>query len=114
MEPSGPEWSTNVHAAGVWVREVPRGDGNVLTFVPINSPIDHSLAAWTNPEERFAVAIGLEEAAKNDLILEVWDGDIFGKGDFLGQVQVAGSDREGGVYLGDTERGIAHGAGKAF
>lgn len=59
----------------------------------VQSSLEH---VWTNPEERFVVAIGLDETANNDLTLEVWDEDISGKGDFLGQVLVAGSDREGG------------------
>lgn len=42
---------------------------------------------WTNPEERFVVAVGLEDAAKCDLTLEVWDEDDLGQGDFLGQVR---------------------------
>ena len=42
--------------------------------------------AWTDPEERFVVAVGLEKAARSDLTLEVWDEDNLGKGDFLGQV----------------------------
>lgn len=41
---------------------------------------------WTNPEERFVVAVGFEDAAKCDLTLEVWDDDHLGQGDFLGQV----------------------------
>lgn len=43
---------------------------------------------WTNPEERFVVAVGLEDAAKCDLTLEVWDEDDLGQGDFLGQVRI--------------------------
>ena len=41
---------------------------------------------WTNPEERFVVSVGFEDAAKCDLTLEVWDDDHLGRGDFLGQV----------------------------
>lgn len=41
---------------------------------------------WTNPQERFVVAVGLEDAARCDLTLEVWDEDDLGQGDFLGQV----------------------------
>ncbi|CAM9127974.1 unnamed protein product, partial [Hapterophycus canaliculatus] len=41
---------------------------------------------WTNPDERFVVAVGLENAAKCNLTLEVWDDDDLGQGDFLGQV----------------------------
>lgn len=41
---------------------------------------------WTDPEERFVVAVGFEEAVKCDLTLEVWDDDDLGQGDFLGQV----------------------------
>ena len=41
---------------------------------------------WNNPEERFVVAVGFEDAAKCDLTLEVWDHDHLGRGDFLGQV----------------------------
>lgn len=41
---------------------------------------------WTDPEERFVVAVGFEEVVKCDLTLEVWDDDDLGHGDFLGQV----------------------------
>lgn len=53
------------------------------------------------------MAVGLEEAANNDLALEVWDEGILGKGDFLGQVLVEGSDREGWGYLDDTRKGYS-------
>eukprot|EP00752_Nemacystus_decipiens_P007665 g6853.t1 len=43
---------------------------------------------WTNPEERFVVAVGFEDAAKCDLTLEVWDDDHLRQGDFLGQVSL--------------------------
>ncbi|CAM9193761.1 unnamed protein product [Scytosiphon promiscuus] len=43
---------------------------------------------WTNPDERFVVAVGLEDAARCDLTLEVWDDDDLGQGDFLGQVSL--------------------------
>ena len=33
------------------------------------------------------IAVGFEDAAKCDLILQVWDEDDLGEGDFLGQVR---------------------------
>lgn len=42
---------------------------------------------WMDPEERFVVAVGRDEAVTCDITLEVWDDDDLGQGDFLGQVR---------------------------
>lgn len=50
---------------------------------------------WADPEERFVLAVGFEDAAKCDITLQVWDEDALGEGDFLGQVKVQQGNRGG-------------------